>query len=121
MAIFIHNLRTEQLPNDSRHVYVGRANSRRRLEGSSLGNPFKPSRDMPRPEAIERYREYLNQLREAEIPNDGSIARLVTLVHLTRLAASGDLHLYCWCSPKPCHADVIKAEIERRLGATNDQ
>ena len=40
-----------------------------------------------------------------------SEARL-ELFRLVRLAKKGDLYLGCYCAPRACHGDVIKAEIE---------
>ena len=31
---------------------------------------------------------------------------------LWRISQQGDLELVCWCSPLPCHGDVLKELIE---------
>lgn len=64
-------------------VYVGRP--------TKWGNPFKIGRDGTRREVIAKYREWL----------------------LDNEALFLDLHelkgrdLYCFCSPLPCHADIL--------------
>jgi hypothetical protein len=55
------------------------------------GNPFKVGRDGTRAEVIEKYRAYL--LDSPEL-----------------MAALPELRgkvLGCWCSPLPCHGDVL--------------
>lgn len=113
MSITVHNLRTEPLPDDPRHVYVGRAMSRRGLKGSPLRNRNRIAGEWARSYAIETYRMWL--LESADGLDWWRQDDQVELHRLTELARSGDLHLYCWCFPLPCHADVIKEEIERRL------
>jgi hypothetical protein len=71
-------------------VYVGR--------GSIWGNPYSHKEGTlaqfivgSRKEAIEKYEEYL-------LSNDELMSRLSELKGKT---------LGCWCSPKPCHAEVL--------------
>jgi hypothetical protein len=66
-------------------VYVGRP--------SQWGNPFKIGYDADgtRAEVIAKYREWIT-----------------TQPHLVRdLPTLKGKRLGCWCSPRPCHADVI--------------
>lgn len=82
------NLHHEELGDA---VYVGRANPRRGLAESAFGNPFVEGRHGTRAEVIHKYRSWL-------------------LGQPTLLAKLRDLRgrrLACWCSPKPCHADVL--------------
>jgi Domain of unknown function (DUF4326) len=74
-------------------VYVGRAMHRGgwRLPASPLANPFRVGSDGSRAEVVARYREYL-------------LARPDLLALLPELRGK---RLGCWCSPLPCHADVI--------------
>ena len=64
-------------------IYVGRP--------SKWGNPFKIGRDGNREQVIAKYREWL----------------------LDNEALMDDLHeleghdLYCFCSPLPCHAEIL--------------
>jgi hypothetical protein len=64
-------------------TYVGRP--------SKWGNPFKEGRDGTREEVIAMFRDYL----EADYD---------LMAQLPELKGH---HLICWCSPKPCHADVL--------------
>lgn len=71
--------------SDSHQVYVGRP--------SKWGNQFKIGRDGTRDEVIAKYRAWI-----AEQPE--------LLLDLHELIGKD---LVCWCSPKPCHADVLLA------------
>ena len=72
-------------------IYIGRP--------SPLGNPFVVGRDGSRTDVIRRYRT-----RIADRPN--------LVEPLWRISQQGDLELECWCSPLPCHGDVLKELIE---------
>ncbi len=61
-------------------VYVGRP--------SKWGNPFAIGRDGTRAEVIEKYRQHI-------------VERGVDFSELK------GKDLICWCSPLPCHADVL--------------
>ena len=63
---------------------------------SKWGNPFVIGKDGTREEVIEKYREY--------ILNKKSL-----LICLHELEGKT---LGCWCSPKPCHGDVLIELIE---------
>jgi len=76
------NFRTDNLPKDS--VYVGRP--------SSWGNPFKLSCEADRENSIWMFREYAKE-------------QLAVNAHWLDPLKGKDL--VCWCSPKPCHADVL--------------
>ena len=65
-------------------VYIGR--------GSIWGNPFKIGIDGTRSEVIAKYIEYL--LNKPEL--------------VERLPELKDKILGCWCSPLPCHGDVLE-------------
>jgi len=68
-------------------VYVGRP--------SKWGNPYVLGRDGTREEVIEKYR-----LRLLEMVKDKEVVR--------ELAELDGKVLACWCSPLPCHADVLE-------------
>ena len=72
-------------------IYIGR--------GSKWGNPFVIGKDGNRSDVINKYRTYI--LNNVELMN--SIYELK------------DKTLGCWCSPKPCHGDVL-IEIAERKG-----
>lgn len=64
-------------------VYIGR--------GSIWGNPFRLGPECSREQSIQQYREYLQNTPE-----------LLKKVRELRGKVLG-----CWCSPKPCHGDVL--------------
>lgn len=64
-------------------VYIGRP--------SRFGNPFRIGRDGSRGEVVAKYEEWLTSQPEL-------MAALPELAGKT---------LGCWCSPKPCHGDVL--------------
>ncbi len=79
---------------DHRHepydVYIGRP--------SIWGNPFTAGRGTSRTEAIKKYEEYLRSKPEL-------MARVHELKGLT---------LGCWCSPLPCHGDILAAIADQQ-------
>lgn len=64
-------------------VYVGRP--------SKWGNPYTIGRDGSRGDVIEKYRYYLLDNQEL----------------LDALPELRGKVLGCWCSPRPCHADIL--------------
>lgn len=68
------------IPNS---VYVGRP--------SAWGNPFTIGRDGSRAEVIAKYRAWICDQPEL----------------ISRLSELRGKDLICWCSPLPCHADVL--------------
>ena len=87
--------------NGETGIYVGRP--------TVLGNPFEIGRDGSREEVIAKYREwfYTHGVKSLKVRKE-----LQRLKHLHAL--SGSLCLLCWCSPAPCHAEVIKEYLERK-------
>ena len=78
----VFNKKTDKVPENA--VYIGRP--------SIFGNPFVVGVDGSRAEVIEKYRRLLalnTSLREQVI----------------KQLKGKDL--VCWCSPKPCHGDVL--------------
>ena len=71
-------------------VYIGR--------GSPLGNPFPITKELPRLEAIAKYKVYLIQRILSN--NDIILNALRSLKE--------DSKLLCFCSPAPCHGNIIK-------------
>ena len=74
--------------------YIGRP--------SPLGNPFKIGKDGTREETIQKYRIWLWKQIQQQTPAYDEFIRLA------RLATNEPVTLVCWCTPQPCHADVIK-------------
>jgi hypothetical protein len=109
-TITVVNKRTH-VPTD-RDVYVGR--------GSALGNPYTHRSGTKalficstREVAIDLCRDWL--LTQVQEKNPAVCAALNDIY---RMAKTGDVNLVCYCAPKACHGDVIKALIEAKLKKT---
>ncbi len=76
------NKRFDNIPKEA--IYVGRP--------SKWGNPFIIGIDGTRSEVIAKYANWLDDM----IYNG--------LLNLDELAGKD---LVCWCSPLPCHADIL--------------
>ena len=87
------NLRHESIGDA---VYVGRASPRRGLVESAFANPYRVDVDGTRAEVIEKYRSWI-------------LGRQDLLLRLPELRGR---RLACWCSPEPCHADVLVELVE---------
>jgi hypothetical protein len=87
------NLRHEPLGDA---VYVGRAMPGRGLAGLAFANPYRVGQDGDRAEVIQKYRLW--------------IVRQPLL--LDRLHELRGRRLACWCSPEPCHADVLAELVD---------
>ncbi len=85
--------------------YIGRFNPRIGKE-SPLHNPFRLQKHEAKGSTLERYERYLDEKiaeRDPIIMNE--------LNRLIGIARQGDLYLGCWCSPQPCHGDIIRAKL----------
>ena len=78
--------------------YVGRP--------SVLGNPFVINDVYNRKQVIEKYEEWLKEKVRTDDTVRNELKRLRTLYYL-----DGELVLVCSCSPKSCHAEIIKQAI----------
>ena len=79
-------------------IYIGRP--------SILGNPFTV-KDHGHGTAIALFRKWLWKHMQSDTPQHQELQRLAEL-HKQKQ----DITLVCWCKPKPCHGDVVKAAIE---------
>lgn len=81
-------------------VYIGRANGRYHLRGSSYANPFVIGRDGDRAEVIARFERWARTSPDAA-------ARWIR----EHVAELDGLTLGCWCDGEargePCHGDVL--------------
>ncbi|KKM07411.1 hypothetical protein LCGC14_1734220 [marine sediment metagenome] len=87
------NKRTDKIPPDA--VYVGRP--------TKWGNQFVIGKEGNRNEVIRKYRAYI--IGEA------------TPWGILDLSELRGKDLVCWCSPLPCHADVL---MELSNGSSDD-
>jgi hypothetical protein len=75
-----------------------------------LGNPFilkNKNDDIERVNVIEKHSNMLKR----DMKLKGMVYHNL-LALAERVLAGENLYLECWCSPKACHADSIKREIE---------
>ena len=98
-------------------VYIGNAFRKYGydLDASPLGNPYrlKNAKDAAeRQQVIASYRAWLlKQLTHLDNSQSQEIERLRALHD-----EGQDLTLLCWCSPLPCHGDVIKEILLKQNG-----
>ena len=73
-----------------------------------LSNPFHLKDihdDVQRAECIAKYKTYLwEQIKKPE----SSVMKTLAILAQT----TNDIALVCYCAPKPCHGDVVKAAVE---------
>lgn len=92
------------------HVYIGRKgivfiDNKRFPEKDSLWcNPFKIGKDGSREEILDMYREYIEEKIEKECLGD-------------ELRSLKGKVLGCWCSPQPCHGDILVELINSHIEA----
>lgn len=89
-------------------IFIGRP--------SPLGNPFPLHQEHDRDVICDLYERWLLSQIEKKNP--------VVLAELARLAkhakCSGYLVLGCFCAPKRCHGDVIKAVLTKQYAFDQD-
>lgn len=74
-----------------------------------LGNPYLIPKHDDRDQVCDLYDASL------AIAFDAGGRIHTEIMRLVRMAEDGDLELECYCAPARCHADSIKALIERLL------
>ena len=79
--------------------YIGR--------GSPLGNPFFMADESQRDKVCDQYQVWFEAKIAAKDP-----AVMQELERLHSLAQQGDLILGCYCAPKRCHGETIKAYLD---------
>lgn len=82
-----------------------------RPSGSALGNPFFMKNEAQRDWAINNFKTWFYQkIREQDPLVLNEIKRIEKIILEEKHIA-----LRCWCSPKPCHGDVIREYILEQL------
>lgn len=84
---------------DKGSQYIGR--------GSALGNPFIMKSEADRDSVCEQYEAWFKARVAAQDPKV-----MAALQTLQRMASEGDIVLGCFCAPKRCHGDTIKAWLD---------
>jgi len=95
MGIVVKNRRSYKGDGE----YIGRP--------SILGNPFAMKNESERMLVIRKYNDFILANRDKDV--------LAELDRLTDIARDGELVLICWCAPRPCHGDVLKEIITKRI------
>ena len=100
--IKIKNLRTDSIE----HVYDVKVD-----RSSPLGNPFFMRSESERDLVCNNYEQWLLE----QITNKNRLVcdELNRLYKL--LKTHGKLNLFCWCSPKRCHAETIRLTLLKVL------
>lgn len=89
-----------KLNHPGKWLYVGRAMPTYLLTASPLANPFSSNRGAKafyNPNPIDAYRRWLNTRIKKR---DQKVIREL-------LKVKEDTVLVCWCSPFPCHAEIV--------------
>lgn len=82
------------IKTDEYDIYIGR--------GTIFGNPFEIGRDGTRDEVILKYKKWFQFLLK-----DNRFKLEILKLRGLRLA--------CFCSPKPCHGDIIKEYLDHQI------
>lgn len=78
-----------------------------------FGNPFRINDESERDQMLDKYEEYFHE----RVKNDPEFRDAAN--HLVDLYKKhGKLNFFCWCYPKRCHSETIRAYI---LSAVNSQ
>jgi len=99
------NIRIGNISRGDDGHYIGRPNGDR--PGSALANPYRLGREEDRAKVIAQYKTWLWKKIQAGDPK--VMAELWRLLDLARRPEG--VTLLCWCAPKQCHGDVIKAAL----------
>ena len=77
---------------------------------SPFGNPFIMGEDGNRKKVIKEYAEWLREwVEDGEELTIGDVSNKWIIEHLYLLK---DKILGCWCTPLPCHGDIIIKYLE---------
>lgn len=99
--LLIVNKHHQKVGLSDRHFYIGRP--------SSLGNPFEINHIVDRDDVIAAYEPWLK--RKVANKDPVVIAELERIAGKVLDGSGKPVYLVCFCSPKPCHGDVIKKLI----------
>jgi hypothetical protein len=104
MSITVVNIRKE----DSTH-YVGRP--------TPCGNIFVMKNESERNQVCDDYQIWFDK----QVNSDNRQSKFLSQLRAIYVSAKkGDVKLGCYCAPKRCHADTIKAFIEEQLSLVED-
>ena len=111
MAIYVYNRTKEDHSDKSNNYPIYRP--------CILSNPYTHIKDKKtlamfvvrtREEAIERYDAYFDRMYKGNAPFKFIIDEIYE-----KYKNGEDIYLECYCKPLPCHGDIIKDKLEKRL------
>jgi ribosomal protein S26 len=71
---------------------------------------------MPRDKAIKAFRSWFEtQMADRSKPTNQVRSEMGKLYKLYR--KHGKLNLWCWCAPKACHTEIVKAVLVKAIEA----
>ena len=85
------------------HIYCGR--------GSPVGNPFKVTNGETRDSVCDSYAVWFHEQIKPGV-NEPFRQYLLKIFYM---AQKQDVNLGCFCAPKRCHCDTIKAFLDKQL------
>ena len=74
-----------------------------------LGNPFYMNEESERDKVCDKYETYFAKQLHEDSDFLKEVERIVALYQIY-----GELNLFCWCSPKRCHAETIRQYVLQR-------
>lgn len=104
--IRVANIKTLRLNTPETAIYIGRGRAPAGMEHAGLGNPYRVGAGYAQGEAAAAYLPHLRERCRRDTPE-----RRTVLALARRVAAGEPLVLCCWCSPRPCHGDAIRAAV----------
>lgn len=111
MAIIVYNRKTENHQNHPNNFPIYRP--------SILGNPYTEKKlsktkaiyqAKTREEAIQKYDHYFDIMYASNIRFRAAVDKIYN-----KYKTGEDVYLECFCKPLPCHGDIIKEKLEKRL------
>jgi hypothetical protein len=79
-----------------------------------FGNPFHMALESQRNDVCDQYEKYFQDQVENNIEFRQALSELICIYK-----KHGILNMFCWCSPKRCHAETIKAYVLRAVAHGN--
>jgi hypothetical protein len=78
-----------------------------------VGNPFIMHSESERDQVCDAYREWFRG--QLVLESSRTLAFHAYLNKIKQAHQQGNIALACWCAPKRCHGDTIKAWLEGTL------
>lgn len=108
--IMVVNIKHYGKPRHEWDVYIGRGAYG--MEESPLHNPYRGDNET----AVEKFKpHFAAAVNEASMDPEAVTIRAEIERLLGLWREYGRLVLVCWCKPKPCHGDIIKAYLEKLI------